>query len=186
MRAMDILRREHRWIAGMAQCLETMVSEARTDEIVPSECYELLHLYESFADGRHQEKEEELLFPELLSRASDEERRTLGRLLEDHEAERAHMASMRLNLLGAVHGEPLCVRAFARAASEYIALHRSHMQRETVLLLPMAERLLDPEADARVATAFEKLEGGKGDPHGLAEQIHRLMERLGLPVPPAA
>lgn len=186
MRALEILGREHGWIAAMADCLEKLVADARTEDQLPPEAYELLRLYESFADGRHQEKEESILFRELLAGASPADRRALGTLLEDHEAERRHMVSMRLNLIGAVHGEPLCVRSFARAASEYIALHRGHMQREAHVLFPMTERLLRPEADERVARAFEALEGGKGDPQGLGEQILHLRRAIGLPVPPAA
>ena len=49
---------------------------------------------------------------------------------------------MRENLLGAVQGEPLCVREFGREADEYMALHRAHMQRESEQLLPLVERLL--------------------------------------------
>jgi hemerythrin-like domain-containing protein len=186
MRAIEILRREHGWIRWMSECLEMVISEGRAEEQLPPEAYELMHLYESFADGRHQEKEETLLFGELIATASDSDRRVLGKLLEDHEGERRLMASMRLNLLGAVQGEPLCVREFARAAGHYMDLHRAHMHREASVLFPMAERLLTPESDARVAAGFEEMEGGPGDPRGLEEQILRLRRRIGLPIPPAA
>jgi hemerythrin-like domain-containing protein len=186
MRAIEILRREHGWITEMTECLEWLVGEARASGLLPSDAYDLLRLCEAFADGRHQAKEEEVLFPELLTGADDGDRRVLGRLLADHEAERARMATMRLNLLGAVGGEPLCVRAFAHAAADYAELHRCHMQREAAMLFPMAERLLGPEADERVAARFDALEGGHGDPRALVEQIQRIRRRAGLPTPPAA
>lgn len=186
MRAIEILRREHVWIGLMAECLEKLVAEARVEDQLPSEAAELLGLYETFADGRHQEKEEGVLFPELLASTDENDRRSLAKLLADHEGERRHMASMRLHLLGALQGEPLCVREFARAAGAYIELHRSHMQREAMVLFPMAQRLLDGQADERVAAGFEALEGGSGDPHGLAEQILSLRRHVGLPIPPAA
>jgi hemerythrin-like domain-containing protein len=182
----EILRREHGWIAGMTDCLEKLIAEGRARGQLDEEAYELLELYETFADGRHQEKEESVLFTELLSVASDAERRLLGRLLQDHEAERRRMASMRLHLMGAVYGEPLCVRTFAQEAAAYLDLHRAHMQREGEQLFPLVERLLTPDADERVAAGFEALEGGSGDPHGIAERIRGLRRRLGMPVPPAA
>jgi len=186
MRAIEILRREHGWIAWMAECLETLTAEGRAAGQLPPEASELLFLYETFADGRHQDKEEGVLFGELIAAASDEERTLVGKLLEDHEAERKLMASMRLHLLGALHGEPGCVREFTRAASRYIDLHRSHMHREAAVLFPMAERLLGTAADARVTKGFEQIEGGPGDVHGIEEQILHLRGRVGLPVPPAA
>jgi hemerythrin-like domain-containing protein len=186
MKTLDILEREHTWIGWMAACLEKLVADARADDRLPEEAYELLQLYESFADGRHQEKEEAVLFPVLLDRTGDEDRDMLGTLLSDHQAERRHMSGMRANLLGAVHGEPVCVREFAREATEYLARHRAHMHRETETLLPLTERLLTPEADALVAAGFESLEGGAGDPHGIEEQIKGLSKRTGVPAPPAA
>lgn len=186
MKTLDVLTREHTWIGAMAACLEALVARAHADDQLPEPAYELLHLYESFADGRHQEKEETVLFPELLRGADEEDRRELGQLLADHGEERQHLSAMRSNLLGAVYGEPLCVRTFAAEARAYLDRHRSHMAREHATLFPMARRLLTPEADARVVAGFEHLEGGAGDPGGLGERIGGLCRRVGLPMPPAA
>jgi len=186
MKAVEILEREHRWIAWMASCLESLVAESRTQDRLDVMTAELLFLYESFADGRHQDKEEQVLFPELLTCADEQTRTLLGQLLRDHGVERNHMARMRESLSGAVQGEPRSVRDFAREATEYMALHRMHMLRESEHLLPHVANLLTPEADARVVAGFEAIEGGPGDPHGLQEQISSLCRRLGLPTPPAA
>jgi hemerythrin-like domain-containing protein len=186
MKSIEILEREHRWVGWMANCLERLVAEARARDQLDELASELLFLYESFADGRHQDKEEQVLFPELLTCADDETRGLLDQLMRDHSVERRHMAKMRLNVAGAVHGEPLCVREFTLEATEYMGLHRAHMQRETENLLPLAEQLLTPEADGRVVAGFEEIEGGSGDPHGLEEQITGLCRRAGLPLRPAA
>jgi len=186
MKAIEILEREHRWIAWMASCLERLVAEARTQDRLDATTSELLFLYESFADGRHQDKEEHVLFPELLTCADEQTRTMLGQLMRDHGVERHHMTKMRESLRGAVQGEPRSVRDFAREATEYMTLHRSHMLRESEQLLPYVANLLTPEADARVVAGFEEIEGGPGDPHGLQEQIVSLRRRVGLPTPPAA
>ncbi len=186
MKTIDTLEREHEWIGWMAECLESQIALAQAEDILPEAAYELLSLYEQFADGRHQDKEESAFFPELLSSADEHEREVLQKLLLDHEAERRHLDAMRQNVLGAVYGEPGCVRAFVREAHDYLDLHHAHMLRETEILFPMAERLLSPEADERIVKAFEAIEGGAGDPHALREQILNLHQRAGLPRPPAA
>ena len=186
MKTIEILEREHTWIGWMAESLETLVAHAKVKDVLPPAAYELLSLYETFADGRHQDKEEQVLFPELLSAADDEERELLGKLLTDHTAERRYMSGMRVNVLGAMHAEPGSLREFVREAAEYLDLHHAHMARENETLLPMATRLLSPEADERVQRGFETLEGGAGDPHALREQIMSLHQRVGLPRPPAA
>jgi hemerythrin-like domain-containing protein len=186
LKTTERLSLEHRWIGKMTNGLGTVLADAKSENRLPGEACELLSLYETFADGRHQDKEEQVLFVELLDAASDRDRAVLGRLITDHEVERAHMSGMRVNLLGAVHGDPGCVREFVREASAYVALHRAHMLREEEILLPMIERLLDTTADERVALGFESIEGGPGDPHGVEEQVRQLLHRIGLPTPPAA
>ena len=104
MKTIETLEREHEWIGWMAETLESLIARAKAEDILPEEAYELMSLYETFADGRHQDKEEQALFPELLAAAGDEERAVLERLLTDHEAERRYLSGMRLNVLGAVHG----------------------------------------------------------------------------------
>lgn len=186
MKTLEILEREHEWIGWMAESLESVASAASADDVLPEEAYELLNLFETFADGRHQEKEERVLFPELLTAAGEEQRALLARLLLDHETERKHLQGMRVNVLGAVHGEPGCVRQFLHEAKDYLDLQRAHMQREQRILFPLADDLLSAEADERCKAGFEAVEGGAGDPHGLREQILGLRRRLGLPRPPAA
>ncbi len=89
---------------------------------------------------------------------------------------------MRNNVLGAVHGEPGCVRGFVREAGEYLGLHRAHMAREEELLFPLVERLLDDGADRSLAAELER----GSVPPALREQILSLRRRAGLPRPPAA
>ena len=186
MQTIERLKLEHRLISAMTDGLEAITARAKADRRVPDEAYELLSLFDSFADGRHQDKEEQVLFVELLDVAEDHDRSILSRLLGDHEKERRHMSGMRVSLLGAVHGEPGCVREFVHEADAYSTLHRSHMLRESEIMLPMVARLLTPDADLRVTVGFEKVEGGPGDPHGIEEQVGSLLRRIGLPVPPAA
>jgi len=186
MKTIDLLEREHRWIGWMTESLEALVARARAEDTLPELVYELLSLYESFADGRHQDKEEDVLFPALLDAAGDDDREVLGRLLTDHESERRYLSAMRANVLGAVHGNAASVHAFVREAADYLGLHHAHVRREQEILLPMVERLLTPDADARAVAAFEAIEGGAGDPHGVCEQILSLRQRAGLPRPPAA
>jgi len=186
MRTIETLTREHEWIGWMATTLERLVARTKTDGRLPEEAYALLALYEDFADGRHQEKEETVLLPELVELAAEAEREVLQRLLVDHVAERELMVGMRASLLGAIHGERPSVQRFLRAAGEYVDLHRAHMEREGETLLPLARRILSSEADRRIARGFERIEGGPGDPHGVREQILALRKRVGLLAPPAA
>lgn len=178
METLEILEREHAWIGWLVSSLEEILRTTRATDRLPDEADELLALFESFADGRHQEKEERCLFPELLALADEAQRATLEELLRDHETERAHLQAMRLQLPGAQSAEPLCVRSFVLRASAYLALQRAHMRREQELLFPLAARLLTPQADARAAEGCARIEGGVGDPNGVREVVLALRERV--------
>lgn len=158
MQTTEILAEEHRWIRRMVDCLEELVERSkahgRLDYGLASE---LLDLFESFADGLHQEKEETHLFPHLLRRANAAEADYIRRLLEEHVHERSCMLGMRSNLLGAIHGEPLCLREFARLAESYVELHRKHMANENAIVLPMAERILTASDDVEIVEGFDAL-----------------------------
>ena len=52
MYSIEILEREHEWIGWMTEVLEAFLAEAKAKDKLPPEAYQLLALYETFADGR--------------------------------------------------------------------------------------------------------------------------------------
>jgi len=182
MGAVDILREEHTQVARMIACLEAVSSDAEARGKLNGEAAsELLWLFETFVDDRHQAKEEGVLFPELLRFAGEREAELLRKLLDDHELEVARLSAMRLNVLGARYGEPGCVRDFVQQARAYCDLQRRHMIQENLELLPMAERLLTPEGDAEVVSGFDEIDGVRGaSPDGVRESIRTLCRQLGV------
>jgi len=174
---------EHFWIRHLLDCLEQVAAAAgEHGQVDPEASSELLYLFESFADGQHQTKEEAALFPGILDKASPGEQEYLKKLLSDHVAEREHMERMRSQLDGAIYGEPLCVRDFVRAAGAYVELHRKHMAHENTVLLPMVERTLTPTDDAEILEGFREIELAGPDPTGIVERIKSLCRRLDVPI----
>jgi len=182
MGAVDIIREEHTQVARLIACLEAVASDAEARGKVNGEAAtELLFLFETFIDDRHQAKEEGVLFPELLRFAGKKEEEVLSKFLADHEQEVVRLSGMRLNVLGARYGEPGCMREFVREARAYCELQRRHMTQENLELLPMAERLLTPESDADVVRGFDEVDGMRGaSPDGVRETIQRLCRQLGV------
>lgn len=162
MRSIDLLRQEHDWIArllhGFQQHLE---AGARAGRLESGATLELLSLLGHFADGLHQRREEQALFPRLLARATSVEQRLfLGRLAAEHEQDREHFAVMQRSLLGATYGHSMDLREFLRAAGRYLDLQRQHMVRENGQLLPLAESLLTEEDDAVLVQTFRAMDAG--------------------------
>ena len=185
----DILREEHRWVLRMLDCLERVIAlSVQRGQLDSTASVELLSLFAYFADGLHQQREERCLFPRLLTRASSvDERVEIGKLCGDHEQERHLMQGLNENLLGAIYGEPLSLREFAREARAYVELHRQHLAHENLRLLPLAERLLSHEDDESIVQGFRRLESeGPQELRRVFERIQTLSERLGLGAPAAS
>jgi hemerythrin-like domain-containing protein len=181
-RTVQILCEEHAWIESMTTCLECLAHDAslkgRLDE---ESCALLMALFEYFADGLHQQKEESVLFARLLSRSSLSEKGIIAKLIGEHEVERRSMKKLHSSLLGAVLGMHQEVREFVRHARIFAALHRSHLAMENRLMLPMAEQLLDEETDRLVCASFERLEAAHSiDRNSVGEHVRRLCRRLGV------
>lgn len=177
MRSIDLLRREHEWIARLLHAFQQhLEAGARAGRLESGTTLELLSLLGHFADGLHQRREEQALFPRLLARATSvEERLFLGRLAAEHEQDREYFTVMKRSLLGAAYGHAMDLREFLRAAGRYLDLQRQHMARENGQLLPLAESLLTEEDDALLVQAFRAMD--EDDPGG-AELPTRLEAAL--------
>jgi len=182
MDCLDLLADEHRWIARLSDALERLA--ARTVErgqLDPHRAGEILTLFERFADGSHQRKEEEALFPRLRERVEAGRAGALEKLCADHEEERRRMESMHVQLLGAIVGEPGCVTEFVRHARSYVDLHRKHMAHERIVLFPMAERLLRPEDDPAIRADFARIDDEESfQAPELVARIDELARSLGV------
>jgi hemerythrin-like domain-containing protein len=178
--ALEVLREEHRWIARMLDLLERLAADGRRQGRLAAEpAAELLALFVHFADGLHQEREESCLFARLFARVrSVEERLALGRLCGEHEEERRTLRTLSDSLLGAIYGRAGDLAEFLRESESFVRLHRRHLADETRELLPMAERLLQPEDDALLLELYRGLERGGPDLATIAARITQLAGRL--------
>jgi len=178
--ALAVLREEHRWIARMLDLLERLTVEGRrAGRLAAEPAAELLALFVHFADGLHQEREETCLFARLFARVRTvEERLTLGRLCGEHEQERRALRALGESLLGAIYGRAGDLAEFVRQSEAFVRLHRRHLADETRELLPMAERLLEPEDDALLLELYRGLERGGPGLAAIVARIARVAEQL--------
>lgn len=178
--ALEVLREEHRQIARLLDLFERLAVQARRDGRLAAEpAAELLALFVHFADGLHQEREESCLFTRLFARARTvDERVALGKLCGEHEDERRALRSLSSSLLGAIYGRGGDLERFLSESATFVRLHRQHLADETRELLPMAERLLQPEDDADLLELYRSLEQGGPSPERLAARIQQLADLL--------
>jgi hypothetical protein len=130
MKTIESPEREQLRIRWLTSSLEGLIAEARTSGRLSVDACEILAQLETLADRRHGDWWEDGSSLEHSDEGAQERERGSG-----PEAERRHLTRMRIQLLGALGGEPLCVRGFLRAASASVELQRAHLQRQGALLV---------------------------------------------------
>jgi hemerythrin-like domain-containing protein len=169
----DVLREEHRVILRGLDALETAARRLETGGSLPEGWWEeLLAWLRAFADRNHHAKEEQWLFPAMVKAGVPSEGGPIGVMLDEHVEGRALIQAMQ-------SGEPAQRPAAAR---KYLHLLRQHIEKENGVLLPLAEAVLEAEAQHRMAREFAAVEAEQGPlatiPGG-EEALARLIARLG-------
>lgn len=169
----QILREEHRVILRALELLEAAADRLSAGRPLPDGWWERLRDWlRAFADRNHHAKEELYLFPALLQAGVPAAGGPVGVMLEEHTEGRALIQAMAV-------GDPA---HRSEAARRYCRLLRDHIDKENGVLLPLADAVLDPQAQALLARDFEKLEAEQGAAASLppAEaEVERLAATLG-------
>jgi hemerythrin-like domain-containing protein len=169
----QILRDEHRVILRCLELVETAAGRLAAGRTLPAGWWEqTIRWLRAFADVNHHAKEERFLFPALAKAGVPAEGGPVDVMLQEHVQARGLTPAME-------SGEPA---QRADAARRYVQLLRDHIDKENGVLLPLADAVLDSQAQLLVARGFEKVEAEQGPAasieHAEAE-IDRLAAALG-------
>ena len=182
MQATTILKEEHNVIELVLTMLESVVAGVRQGESVPAEFARWsIGFFRQFADGCHHHKEEEALFPLLISRGLPKEGGPVGVMLAEHEQGRRLIREMET----ATEENPVNAQRFVAAAEQYAALLRQHIWKENNVLFPMADRLLSPADDVHLLEAYEQSVcqiHGRALHERLVAEVQQWEQKLSAPV----
>lgn len=155
----DTLIAEHEVIE---QVLDLMAGEVERlnagGEVRPDFMTKAVAFVREFADGTHHHKEEVVLFPQLVRAGMPSQGGPVGVMLHEHEVGRGYIRTISDSVERAATGDQDARRAMIGAMTGYVDLLRAHIQKENMILFPMAERLLDPESQDQVDAAFKSAE----------------------------
>jgi hemerythrin-like domain-containing protein len=150
-----VLRDQHRKILKIADVLEHLVAvppEASPDYDALDDCVRFIRLY---ADALHHGKEEDLLFPELVSRGMPKDGGPIAVMLHEHAEGRRFAKAMASELPAAREGDREALGRLARAGRGYVALIRGHIMKEDNILFNMADQLIDAPACRSLCAAYD-------------------------------
>ncbi|HZP36383.1 MAG TPA: hemerythrin domain-containing protein [Methylomirabilota bacterium] len=162
------LRQEHRVILRALALLEVAAARQDGGPPLPDGLWEeLLDWFHVFADRTHHAKEEQCLFPALGDAGVPAQGGPVGVMLDEHTEGRALLQAL-------VAGPAERREALARRYGELL---RAHIDKENGVLLPLAEVVLDPQTQQRVARGFEDVETQQG-PAAVLEHAEAVVDRL--------
>lgn len=183
MNATETLSREHEVIKKILSALEVMAgrveSGGKLDAVSARDAVDFLR---DFADRCHHAKEEGLLFPALEERGFSSQAGPTAVMRQEHVLGRGLTAAMGKAMEAVEKGDAGAARDFAGSAREYVALLRSHIDKENGILFPMAAQMLGEKGNLELAGRFDTVEHDDIGP-GVHEKYLAVAERLERELP---
>lgn len=174
MGPIELLMHEHRQIEAVLSGLERFLGSGEVSgpnaRAVLGDYAEFLR---TFADRCHHGKEEDILFREMTRFGIPLEHGPIAVMLDEHETGRAMVRT----LADLADGRGPLSDAERSTAGEtgdrFVEFLRSHIQKEDLVLYPMAQRTMPPEAFDAMAERFEEFERTR-----VGKETHERMHAL--------
>jgi hemerythrin-like domain-containing protein len=154
MKAVAIIKTEHRNLESVLFTLGHLVKEIEKDKVVPLSVFHgIVYYLDSFLDRYHHPKENKYLFPALLER-HPESRPMVEQLGKQHGCGERMLLDV-IKALSAYEflGDPGFTR-FRDAVQDYIEFERAHIHLEETEILPMAKHCLSDSDWLPIEKAF--------------------------------
>jgi hemerythrin-like domain-containing protein len=178
MKVTQILMEEHRIIERVLAALEKAAKRLEAGEPIQAGFFiEAADFVKGFADGCHHKKEEGVLFKSLTQHDLSEQAGPVAVMLAEHEQGRTFTRAMREAALKLKAGDQSAKQAIIHNSRGYAALLRQHIAKEDGVLFPMADRVIPPEDQGKVAEDFERIEEEETG-EGMHEKYLALAEKL--------
>jgi hemerythrin-like domain-containing protein len=173
MKAITILKSEHRSISAVLNALKELARMAQDATVRPrfQVLRSMLRYIDEYPEQLHHPKEDKYLFARLVARAPAT-RLLVEELQAEHEEGARLVRELERALLFFEEGWPAGAREFQKTVDAYAEFHWKHMRKEERELLPLAERHLTAADWKEIDAAF----GANEDP--IAGMQERDFEKL--------
>jgi hemerythrin-like domain-containing protein len=185
MRALTIIRDEHRALASVMKGLEYLTDQFRQGLLEPDFVLlrALVQYIEQYPDKLHHPKEDGYLFPTLRER-DPSSAATLNQLEDQHRQGPAVISSVR-DALARFEADRSTLPALAAAVTGYAQFQWAHMRLEEEQILPLAQKALLPADWERIDAAFVANDDplvGTGQQQEFRELFRRVVTLMPAPM----
>lgn len=178
MKPTEILIKEHDAILLMLKILDAVATRLENNEHVdPDHPSQIVEFIREFADKCHHGKEENLLFKSMAKAGVPEQGGPIAVMLSEHETGRNFVRNMDTAASAYAKGDKSTIGQFVQNARGYISLLFRHIQKENMVLFPMADRVIPDDEQDRLLDEFDKVET-EIIGEGTHERFHELLDQL--------
>ncbi len=150
---------EHRQIRSVIVAVSGMLDRARTQpRLSPLAFLELQHFIQRFADGTHHAKEEQVLFRKLIEAGLPPDSGPLGCMTREHVQGRRYAEVIGDAARACLEGDWTRQPELIEAARAWCALLSAHIEKEDLVLYPLAMGVLDAASLAALPSAFRAVD----------------------------
>ena len=169
----QILKDEHTLILEALDGLERKLTALEAGA-APDRTYfeKAVRFIRTFADECHHGKEEDLLFKTMVDRGFPLQGGPIAVMLSEHETGRAYVREM-AEASASVGQDKAAAEKIIRNGRAYIQMLRPHIDKENMILYPMADNMLSPQDQTQLGEAFERFEAEK-----IGADVHEAMMTL--------
>ncbi len=160
----ESLVREHEVIELVLNALEAETDRVRAGGALDKSFFSgAVAFVREYADGIHHRKEEDVLFPGLCAAGMPNEGGPVGVMLHEHDIGRGHIRAIVESLDKAVEGDQTARVRLIEESFGYVNLLRAHIQKENMILFPMADQVLTSAQKMEITRAFQEAEAASND-----------------------
>ena len=185
MKSKNVLVNEHRIIEQVLNCLERMVERCRTEgRLEEGLARDAITFFLEFAECSHMAKEEAILFPLVAGTKCPQGCQPAELMARENAHGHAHLEAIAGAIEGVAAGDKDAVRRFIEHGEAYIGLLLKYVENEEDWLFPHANRLLDEDAERKLAGQFQKTESERTcgrTPENYVAIANRLADHFGVP-----
>jgi len=168
-----VLRHEHQVILHVVNGLDRLAGQIRRGQDVEiGKLRFAIRFMREFADRCHHAKEESILFPGLIDKGVGDAHGPIAQLLFEHRLARNYVTKLEdaIDRYNEDRGAAAAGRISA-CIRDIVELYTSHIAKEDMVLLPMADRLFSSEERAALSKEFDDVERALGMDHEVLETL---------------
>ena len=178
MKPTDNLIIEHREISELLNIMSIIADNIKSKDVFyPNDVEEIIDYLIIILDKSHQDKEDEVFYPELIMSGVPNDKAPLSIVNYEHTLAKHYLNEISSCVVNCKIGNDFSGDLLADSLTNYVIVIQNHIQREEEIVFPMANEVLSEEKQNEISQKFEDIEQ-KNKTHNFTDHFKNLLNKL--------